>query len=315
MMQAFPVNLHRPIARWYTSAVPRHRRPRRSRHHRPVLLAAAVLAVAGGLGLPSLTRAPSSGAEPVAARVASPPPALPVPLGAVAGATSRMIPSGQRDRPVSRLVPTPAALLMGYQWPLPHGRVTLPFGPWRGGSRIVNGQPFHDGVDLATFCGDRVVAAHDGVVVAAGRRYDGQMGWIGDLKPYLDRLDAKSLWTTLPIVVVVDDGNGYRSIYAHFERIEVSRGQTVRAGQLLGYEGRTGRASGCHLHYGLFSPVETARFGIDPAVVEHLKLPAWEIARVDPLLVLPMRASPSATPPTPGVPAAPPPPAGDDGSF
>jgi murein DD-endopeptidase MepM/ murein hydrolase activator NlpD len=34
----------------------------------------------------------------------------------------------------------------------------------------VEGTTFHDGIDLATFCGDRVVAAHDGIVLAAGRR-------------------------------------------------------------------------------------------------------------------------------------------------
>lgn len=156
---------------------------------------------------------------------------------------------------------------------------------------MVDGEAFHDGLDLATFCGDRVVAAHSGVVLAASRHYDTKMGWIGDLTPYLDRLDASSLWSTLPIVVVIDDGNGYRSIYAHLSKAVVKKGQTVGVGDLLGYEGKTGRASGCHLHYGLFSPQETARFGIDPGVVERMKLPAWEIARVDPLLVLPERAS------------------------
>ena len=87
------------------------------------------------------------------------------------------------------------------------------------------------------------------------------------------RLDQKHLWNTLPIVVVIDDGNGYRSIYAHFSKIVVKKGQTVKAGQLLGYEGMTGRASGCHLHYGLFSPQETDSFGIDAAVAKRMKLP------------------------------------------
>ncbi len=171
---------------------------------------------------------------------------------------------------------------------------------------MVNGERFHDGIDLATFCGDRVMAAHDGVVLAAGRRYDHVMGWIGDLDPYLRRMEKKNLWSTLPIIVVTNDGNGYRSVYAHFGKIVVKPGQTVKAGQLLGYEGATGRASGCHVHYGLFSPWETATFAIRPDVVKRMKLPKLEIARVDPLLVMPPKpgvnapkapkASPSPSP-------------------
>jgi len=191
--------------------------------------------------------------------------------------------------------PRPLADLRGYQWPLPNGRVTLPFGPTPWGSRIVDGERFHDGIDLATFCGDRVVAAHDGVVLAAGRRYDAHMGWLGDLTPYFRRLDAKDLWITLPIVVVIDDGNSYRSLYAHFGSVVVKRGQQVVAGELLGYEGRTGRASGCHLHYGLFSPDESASFALDQAAARRMKLPAAEIARVDPREVLPPRTKPTPT--------------------
>jgi len=192
--------------------------------------------------------------------------------------------------------------LTGYRWPLAKPRLTLPFGPTPWGGWMVGGEKFHDGIDLATFCGDTVVAAHEGVVLAAGRHYDDQMGWIGDLSRYHARLDAKKLWVTLPIVVVIDDGNGYRSVYAHFGKVVVKKGQTVKAGQLLGYEGRTGRASGCHLHYGLFSPLERNRFGIDKVVVKHMLLPANQIARVDPLRVLPARGTPDklATPPPTG---------------
>jgi murein DD-endopeptidase MepM/ murein hydrolase activator NlpD len=188
--------------------------------------------------------------------------------------------------------PTPPSLLTGYHWPLPRGRLTNPFGPTGWGDYLVDGQSLHDGIDLATFCGDRIVAAHDGVVIAAGRHYDEYIGWKGNLKPYLRRLDRMHLWMTLPNVVVIDDGNMYRSMYAHFSRIVVRRGQVVKAGQLLGYEGATGHATGCHLHYGLFSPFETARFGLDPAVVGRMKLPKAEIARIDPLLVLPERTLP-----------------------
>jgi murein DD-endopeptidase MepM/ murein hydrolase activator NlpD len=64
-------------------------------------------------------------------------------------------------------------------------------------------------------------------------------------------------------------------------------GQAVRAGQLIGHEGATGHASGCHVHYGLFSPWETATFGVRADILRRLKLPNGEIARIDPLRVLP----------------------------
>jgi hypothetical protein len=66
----------------------------------------------------------------------------------------------------------------------------------------------------------------------------------------------------------------------------------------------TGHASGCHLHYGLFSPDDPDRFAIDQAVAQHMKLPLWEIARVDPMLVLPARPARS-TSPTPSTPPDP----------
>lgn len=258
-----------------------------------VLLAGVMAAVGVAVGT-SLSSGPLTPVGEVQGAVGSDPgsserPSAEPAASAASAATPRPTP-----RPSPRLTPsaTPApsapavASLTGYRWPLPRGRVTLPFGPSPWGSRIVDGQPFHDGVDLATFCGDRIVAAHAGTVLAAGRRYDRHMGWVGDLAPYLDRLEKKQLWATLPNVVVIDDGNGYRSVYAHFSKVVVKKGVTVKAGQLLGYEGQTGRASGCHLHYGLFSPAEVATFGIDPDVVKRMKVPDRQIARIDPMLVL-----------------------------
>lgn len=201
-------------------------------------------------------------------------------------------PDASRAVEAGHPLPTSPELLTGYQWPLIRGRLTQPYGfsPW--GAAVVDGKPFHDGIDLATSCGDRIVAAHDGVVLAAGRRFDDYMGWLGDLAPYKANLDKKNAWAILPLAVVVDDGNGYRSMYAHFERLSVQRGDRVRAGQLLGLEGATGHASGCHLHYGLFSPDETALFGLKPSAAKRLKLPYFQKARIDPLLVLPPRPEP-----------------------
>jgi murein DD-endopeptidase MepM/ murein hydrolase activator NlpD len=233
------------------------------------------------------TGTPAVGPEQPAG--SSPPTTVPS-LAAAASPPSH----GRQPLPVA---PSPATLT-GYVWPLPHGRITNPFGPDWYSDNTVNGVRFHDGLDIATFCGDRIVAAHDGIVLAAGRKVDPYMGWIGSLAPSVARRDKYNLWGELPIVIVVDDGNGYRSIYAHFSKIAVKVGQVIQAGQFIGWEGRTGYATGCHLHYGLFSPYDTDRFGLRPDVVKRTKLPAWEIARINPLLVLPPRPtlSPKASP-------------------
>jgi murein DD-endopeptidase MepM/ murein hydrolase activator NlpD len=174
-------------------------------------------------------------------------------------------------------------------WPLDNAMITLPFGPTSWGEVFVNGERFHDGLDMATACGDNVHAAHDGTVLAASRQYDEFVGWVGDLTPYHHLLDTKHWWNSLPIVIVIDDGDGYRSIYAHESQVTVKPGQKVTAGEVIGYEGATGNATGCHVHFGLFSPTETATFETDPAVVAADLVPRYEIARIDPLLVLPFR--------------------------
>jgi murein DD-endopeptidase MepM/ murein hydrolase activator NlpD len=278
----------------------RHRhRSRRRRFLGPlgigVLVAIGIGAIVAGNGA---SPPPTAGAVAGEVHVADSPSPLP-------RASTAAAPAGAADA-ADPADPPPAAAavasdLTGYRWPIAHPRITLPFGasPW--GEWFVAGQRFHDGIDLATFCGDKIVAAHDGTVLAAGRHFDDFLGWVGDLTPYYSRLDAKKLWTTLPIVVVIDDGNGYRSLYAHFGKIVVKSGQAVHAGDLLGYEGRTGHATGCHLHYGLFSPNETVSYTMDPAIVKRMKVPTAEIARVDPMTVLPPRPKPAPKPTaTPG---------------
>ncbi len=187
------------------------------------------------------------------------------------------------------LTPTPGPDLSGYVWPLRNARVTLPFGPTKWGEVVVNGKLFHDGLDMATACGDKVMAAHDGTVLAASRHFDDFLGWQGDLTAYYDRLDKRHSWGYLPIIIVIDDGNGLRSIYAHESQVLVKVGQQVKAGQVIGIEGQTGHATGCHLHFGLLDPNETATFKLDPAVAKRLLLPSTETARINPLLVLPYR--------------------------
>lgn len=248
------------------------------------ILGVATLAIViGGLLLRSAVTT-----RGVAADVAGPSTSLatqPGPSGTQVASPSSLPTSTPTDPPTS---PTPTGL-SGYVWPLTNAKITLPFGPSPWGEFFVNGKRFHDGVDMATQCGDSVHAAHDGTVLAAGRRYDEYMGWLGDIAPYYALLDRKHWWNSLPIVIVIDDGDGYRSIYAHESKVTVTPGQHVTAGQVIGYEGATGNASGCHVHFGLFNPAELATFQLDPGIVSRDLLPSKETARIDPLLVLPFR--------------------------
>lgn len=187
---------------------------------------------------------------------------------------------------IGNLGPADAAELTGYQWPLDHARITNGFGPGRPGSFVADGKTMHDGIDLSTWCGDRIVAAHDGVVLVASRHHEAYVGWIGSLDAYRARNDENG-WRGLAITVVIDDGNGYRSLYTHLGRAAVERGQTVEAGQFIGYEGSTGNSTGCHLHYALFSPLERETISLDPKVARKTRLPGTAVARIDPFLVLP----------------------------
>ena len=213
----------------------------------------------------------------------------PSPSPADASPSASVTPSPTAQELMTPLVLVPPRNLTGYVWPLVNANVTLPFGPSSWGEMIVDGQRFHDGLDISTGCGPAVLAAHDGVVLAAGRQYDDFVGWEGDLTPYYDWLTQHRFWNTVPNVVVIDDGNGYRSIYAHQSSVTVQPGQHVKAGDRIGYEGMTGLATGCHVHFSLYSPLETRTFALDPGVIERDRMPPAEIARVDPLLVLPFR--------------------------
>jgi murein DD-endopeptidase MepM/ murein hydrolase activator NlpD len=206
----------------------------------------------------------------------------------VQGGAARPTPADAADA-THAAVATPYKGLSGYVWPLDNPVITLPFGPSNWGEFFVDGVRFHDGVDMASNCGDKVRAAHDGVILAASRQYDNYMGWTSSLTPYYNLLNAKHWWDSLPIVIVIDDGDGYRSIYAHEYQVLVKVGQRVKAGDVIGFEGQTGNASGCHVHFGLFSPTDTGRFQLDPAIVSKDQMPKEEIARIDPLLVLPFR--------------------------
>lgn len=113
--------------------------------------------------------------------------------------------------------------LDGWRWPVDGGRVGSPFGVRASRSRRIRG--FHPGQDINAPMGTAIFAAREGDVISTGRQ--GRYG----------------------LLVVVDHGNGVTSWYAHLSKILVRRGQRVTKGQLIGKCGRTGNATGPHLHF------------------------------------------------------------------
>lgn len=111
-----------------------------------------------------------------------------------------------------------------------------------GSQRILNGEPRspHRGVDIAVPRGTPVGATASGVVSLA----ETGMYFTGG-------------------TVVIDHGHGVHSIYVHLDEVRVTVGQRLRQGQILGIVGATGRATGPHLHWGMYWFDEA----IDPALL------------------------------------------------
>ena len=103
------------------------------------------------------------------------------------------------------------------------GRVTSGFGERF--HPILHRMRMHDGVDLAAAWGTPIVAAADGRVASAGWR-----GGYGRA------------------VEIVHSG-GIETLYGHMSRIAAQPGESVRQGQVIGYVGASGLATGPHLHY------------------------------------------------------------------
>ncbi len=107
------------------------------------------------------------------------------------------------------------------QWPLP-GYTTISCG--FGEPDAIHGQP-HKGIDIPAPEGTPILAAHDGTVLVSGWNdsYGNQ--------------------------VLLDSGAGLSTRYAHMTETAVNAGETVTAGQVIGYVGSTGDSSGSHLHF------------------------------------------------------------------
>ena len=102
---------------------------------------------------------------------------------------------------------------------------------------------YHSGVDLAAPLGTPIVAARSGTVEVA--TYDDSSGYY----------------------VCIDHLDGYETRYMHMQKYIVTPGQFVVAGQIIGYCGDTGVATGSHLHFGIYKDGQA----VDPAEYVDIK--------------------------------------------
>lgn len=104
----------------------------------------------------------------------------------------------------------------GFAWPA-KGTITSPFGQRWG--------RMHSGIDIASAYGTPIKAAKAGRVILAGSN-----GGYG-------------------LAIVIDNGGGMTTMYAHMSRLRVSEGTSVQPGQQIGDMGSTGNSTGNHLHF------------------------------------------------------------------
>jgi len=90
---------------------------------------------------------------------------------------------------------------------------------------ILNKVRMHEGIDIITDVGTKIITSGKGTIVFMG--YKGSYG----------------------LTVEIDHGFGYRTLYAHLSRSLVKKGETVNRGDLIAISGNTGLSTGPHLHY------------------------------------------------------------------
>jgi murein DD-endopeptidase MepM/ murein hydrolase activator NlpD len=131
----------------------------------------------------------------------------------------------------------------GLRWPLGRVEVTSPFGK--------RGHEFHEGIDLRANMGTPIFAAQTGTVIYA----DSKIRGYGRM-------------------VVIKHREGLATVYAHASRLLVHKGQKVKMGQKIAISGKSGHATGPHLHFEVRSGVV--------AVNPYQFLPKQEVAAFEP---------------------------------
>jgi murein DD-endopeptidase MepM/ murein hydrolase activator NlpD len=114
----------------------------------------------------------------------------------------------------------------GFDWP-----ALGPISGVYGSQRILNGEPRspHFGVDVAAPLGTPLKAPAGGIVSLA----DADLFFTGG-------------------TIIIDHGHGLASLFGHMQKVAVNEGDSLAKGGYVGNLGRTGRATGPHLHWGMF---------------------------------------------------------------
>lgn len=117
-------------------------------------------------------------------------------------------------------------------------RITSPYG-WRT-HPIYRNRSFHTGIDLVRSHQAPIGAFTEGEVIFAGWGASGSgLGGFGN-------------------VVLVRDKNNRLQLYGHLHRVAVKKGQKIKKGHTVGYQGATGQVTGSHLHYEVRKRMQTS---------------------------------------------------------
>ena len=105
-----------------------------------------------------------------------------------------------------------------FHWPVSVPIVNQPYSPKHNAD--------HEGIDIGGRKGTPIFSAAPGRVIYTGRDFRGY-----------------------GLMVIVEHNDEWATLYGHFSKIKAHTGQYVEQGQTIGLMGRTGRASGVHLHF------------------------------------------------------------------
>lgn len=165
-------------------------------------------------------------------------------------------------------IPQEGSLL---SWPLSNVILTQRFGKTSDSGRLY-ASGTHNGIDMGTPTGTKIMSAAAGKVVGTGNT------------------DAFPGCYSYGKWVLVEHTNGLSTLYAHLSSIGVSAGQTVARGESLGLSGNTGYSTGPHLHLTLFASkgVQVSQYSQSVGCRQAtIPLPTKTNAYLDPMAYLP----------------------------